>query len=208
MDATEQPQLRFCGECGRPTVPDDLASFGGHMVCPECKNTYVQKLREGVAPGPRAFRFGGFWIRFVASVLDGIILTVVAGIFSALLFPAFMSRGLMRNSNPTPEEALATILPMMGMMGAVVLLNMIVGCSYETFFVARLGATPGKMALGLKVVRPDGGPITAGRAAGRYFAKMISSMILMIGYIIAGFDSQKRALHDIICDTRVIKTQD
>jgi uncharacterized RDD family membrane protein YckC len=51
-------------------------------------------------------------------------------------------------------------------------------------------------------------PITAGRAAGRYFAKMISSMILMIGYIIAGFDSQKRALHDIICDTRVIKTQD
>jgi uncharacterized RDD family membrane protein YckC len=64
------------------------------------------------------------------------------------------------------------------------------------------------MALGLKVVRPDGGPITAGRAAGRYFAKMISGMILMIGYIIAGFDSQKRALHDMICDTRVIKSQD
>jgi len=207
MDATEQLQHKFCAECGRPTLPDELASFGGHMVCPECKNTYVQKLREGVAPDARAFRFGGFWIRFVASMLDGIILAVVAGIFSAFLFPAFMSRGLVRNSNPTPDEALAMIVPMMGMMGAMVLLNMIVGCSYETFFIARLGATPGKMALGLKVVRPDGGPITTGRAAGRYFAKMISSMILMIGYIMAGFDSQKRALHDIICDTRVIRSQ-
>ena len=208
MDATEQPQHRFCAECGRPTLPDELASFGGHMVCPECKNTYVQKLREGVAPGARAFRFGGFWIRFAASMLDGIILAVVAGIFSAFLFPAFMSRGLVRSNNPTPEEALTMIAPMLGVMGAMFLLNMIVGCSYETFFIARLGATPGKMALGLKVVRPDGGPITAGRAAGRYFAKMISGMILMIGYIIAGFDSQKRALHDMICDTRVIKSQD
>ncbi|MGA3016202.1 MAG: RDD family protein [Bryobacteraceae bacterium] len=208
MDATEQLQHKFCAECGRPTLPDELASFGGHMVCPECKNTYVQKLREGVAPGARAFRFGGFWIRFVASMLDGIILAVVAGIFSALLFPAFISRGFTRSPNPTPDEALAMILPMMGMMGAIFLLNMIVGCSYETFFIARLGATPGKMALGLKVVRPDGGPITVGRAAGRYFAKMISGMILMIGYIIAGFDSQKRALHDMICDTRVIRTQD
>ena len=100
------------------------------------------------------------------------------------------------------------IRPMLGVIGASMLLNVIVGCSYETFFIARLGATPGKMALGLKVVRPDGGPITVGRAAGRYFAKMISGMILMIGYIIAGFDSQKRALHDMICDTRVIKSQD
>ena len=208
MDATEQPQHRFCAECGRPTLPDELASFNGHMVCPDCKNTYVQKLREGVAPGARAFRFGGFWIRFVASLLDGVILAVVAGIFSAFLFPAFMSRGLVRNSNPTPEEALAMIAPMLGIMGVIVLLNMIVGCSYETFFIARLGATPGKMALGLKVVRPDGGPITGSRAAGRYFAKMISGMILMIGYIIAGLDSQKRALHDMICDTRVIKSQD
>ena len=83
MDAIEQPEHRFCAECGRPTLPDELASFGGHMVCPECKNTYVQKLREGVAPGMQAFHFGGFWIRFVAAMIDGIILAVVAGIGTA-----------------------------------------------------------------------------------------------------------------------------
>src|ERR1039458_1163420 len=176
MDTTVQPQHRFCAECGRPTLPDELASFGGHMVCPECKNTYVQKLREGVAPGARAFRFGGFWIRFVASLLDGIILAVVAGIFSAFLFPAFLSRGMVRNPNPTPDEAFAMFLPMMGIMGAMVLLNMIVGCSYETFFIARLGAPPGKMALGLKVVRPFVSPTPAARASGRSFAKIVSSM--------------------------------
>jgi uncharacterized RDD family membrane protein YckC len=82
---------------------------------------------------------------------------------------------------------------------------MAINCCYETFFVARLGATPGKMALGLKVVRPDGGPVGLGRAFGRYFAKFLSMIILGIGYIMVGFDSEKRGLHDMICGTRVVK---
>jgi uncharacterized RDD family membrane protein YckC len=106
-----------------------------------------------------------------------------------------------------PDEVLAAMGPMLGLLGLSMLLGFVIGCSYETFFVARFGATPGKMALGLKVVRPNGGPIGVGRAAGRYFAKMLSSMTLLIGYIIAGFDSEKRALHDMICDTRVVKAQ-
>jgi uncharacterized RDD family membrane protein YckC len=57
------------------------------------------------------------------------------------------------------------------------------------------------------VVRPDGRPVDLGRAFGRYFAKILSAFILLIGYIIAGFDSEKRALHDMICDTRVIKRE-
>ena len=208
MDATTQPGYRFCSECGRPTPPEELASFGDHLVCPACKETYVQKLREGVASAPITFRYGGFWIRFVASLLDGIILGVAGGVVSFLVFGSMMP-GLSRmRPNPTPEETVALLGPMLGMMGLSMLLNMGIGCAYETFFVCRLGATPGKMALGLKVVRPNGGPISVGRAAGRYFGKLLSSLILLIGYIIAGFDSQKRALHDMICDTRVIRTQE
>jgi uncharacterized RDD family membrane protein YckC len=60
------------------------------------------------------------------------------------------------------------------------------------------------MALGLKVIRPGGGPVSLGRAIGRYFAKMLSTVILGIGYIMIGFDSKKRGMHDMICDTRVI----
>ena len=63
------------------------------------------------------------------------------------------------------------------------------------------------MALGLKVVRPNGMPVDLPRAFGRYFAKMLSAIILFIGYIMAGFDAEKRALHDMICDTRVVKVR-
>ena len=61
------------------------------------------------------------------------------------------------------------------------------------------------MAFGLKVVLPDGGRVTYWRAFGRHFAEMVSAFTLAIGYIMAGFDSQKRSLHDRICSTRVIK---
>ena len=61
------------------------------------------------------------------------------------------------------------------------------------------------MACGLKVIRPDGEEITYGRACGRFFADILSYVILFIGYIMVAFDEEKRALHDRICDTRVVK---
>jgi uncharacterized RDD family membrane protein YckC len=61
------------------------------------------------------------------------------------------------------------------------------------------------MVLGLKVVTANGGLISVGRAFGRYFAQILSGLILGIGYIMAAFDEQKRALHDHICGTRVIR---
>jgi uncharacterized RDD family membrane protein YckC len=61
------------------------------------------------------------------------------------------------------------------------------------------------MACKLKVIRPDGEPITYMRAFGRHFAEVLSALILLMGYIMAGFDDQKRTLHDRICDTRVVK---
>jgi uncharacterized RDD family membrane protein YckC len=93
----------------------------------------------------------------------------------------------------------------MGAMAISMLVGVVIGASYEGFFVSRVGATPGKMALGLKVIRPNGGPVTLGRAIGRYFAKWLSSMALCIGYIIVGFDAEKRGMHDMIVDTRVVK---
>jgi uncharacterized RDD family membrane protein YckC len=62
------------------------------------------------------------------------------------------------------------------------------------------------MACKLKVVMAEGDRVSYARAIGRHFAKYISGLILCIGYIMIGFDEQKRALHDRICDTRVIKS--
>jgi uncharacterized RDD family membrane protein YckC len=189
----------FCSECGRPTLPDELARFGDRLICAFCKPGYAQKLREGVGAAV-SVKFGGFWIRFVAAVIDGIILFVISTI---LQFAVLGAKAGSPFPDPThPEAHLADTL---SILAVAWLLGTAVGATYEGLFVARFGATPGKMALSLKVVRPGGGPVSLGRAIGRYFAKMLSGFALMIGYIIAAFDSEKRAMHDMICDTRVIE---
>jgi uncharacterized RDD family membrane protein YckC len=181
-------QVQYCSECGQPWPPEELARFGDRLICANCKIAYAQKLREGVASA--AFTYAGFWIRFVAALIDWVILFVAGMVVEMPFARMLQSRRI--------EDTLMAL-------GIVYLIDMAIGATYEGVFVSRFGATPGKMALDLKVVRPDGGPITLGRAVGRYFAKIVSGIILMIGYIIAGFDTQKRALHDMMCDTRVIR---
>lgn len=199
------PDVRYCSQCGQPAPLDQLARFGETLICPNCKNSFVQKLREGVAPVQPAFHYGGFWIRFVAQLIDSIILGVAGSAVQLLLLgSAFRPFANMRPDLP-PDQALEAFGALMGTLALSMLVGVVIGASYEGFFVSRVGATPGKMVLGLKVVRPDGGPVTPGRAFGRYFAKWLSSITLCIGYIIAGFDAQKRAMHDMIVDTRVIK---
>ncbi len=206
MDSAYGPGTQFCAECGRPTPSDELARFGDLMICPICKDSYAQKLREGVTPAARQAprQFAGFWIRFVAVLIDGIILAVVGWVIQFALLGAMLRPD--RLMNPSPEMNPGALGAAMGLLGLSFLINLAIACAYEAFFLGRFGATPGKMALSLKVVRPNGAPISYARAVGRYFAKQLNLMTLMIGYIIAGFDSEKRGLHDMICDTRVIKT--
>jgi uncharacterized RDD family membrane protein YckC len=199
---TPTSEVRYCSECGRPSAPGDLARFGNALICPSCKDTYAQKLREGV-PAAQARIYGGFWIRFVAVLIDGIILGIVGSVVQLIFFGSLFRSLIVQPGTPPSPALLGQAL---GAVGLSSLVSTAIGATYEGLFVAKLGATPGKMALSLKVVRPDGSPVDMGRAFGRYFAKLLSGIILFIGYIMAGFDDQKRALHDMICDTRVIKT--
>ena len=68
------------------------------------------------------------------------------------------------------------------------------------------GATLGKMVMGARVTDLSGGRISFGRATGRYFAKIISGMILAIGFIMVAFTARKQGLHDMIAGTLVEKT--
>jgi uncharacterized RDD family membrane protein YckC len=200
----EAPGTAYCSECGRAATADELARFGDRLICPYCKDAYAQKLREGVAPAGRALHYAGFWIRVVASILDSIILGIVQWILNLAVLAPFIRMPRITPGEVPPD---AFVGGLVASMGTLWLVGMAIGCTYETFFLVKFGATPGKMALGLKVIRADGGPIGVGRAVGRYFAKMLSAIILLIGYIMAGFDSQKRALHDYICDTRVVRVR-
>jgi len=200
------PQVYYCSECGRQTSPEQLARFGDRLVCVNCKDAYAQKLREGVPP-VTGFRYGGFWLRLVGIFIDGVILAIPVLILEFVLAAALGMNVTRVGPNPSPDEVFAMLGPLMGLIGLVWLISMAIGVTYEGFFLSKFGATPGKMAIGVKVVRPDGSGITIGRAVGRYFARMLSGIILYIGFIMAGFDPQKRALHDRICDTLVVKAR-
>ena len=137
--------------------------------------------------------YAGFWIRFAALLLDGIIQGIINVIIVAPL-------GILMAASAGQPESMVSIAPL------ITLFQYALPAAYDSWFVGRYGATPGKMACKLKVVEADGGQVSYLRALGRHFAKYISWLILFIGFIMAAFDDEKRTLHDRICDTRVIRT--
>ena len=178
-----------CVQCGRVYSKMDLINFDDQWICANCKPVYFQKLREGlVLPG--GMEYGGFWIRAGAKVLDFMILGVVQTSFNMIL-------PLM------PEMEESTMF--FATAGVLVFAQVVVGLAYSTFMLGKYGATIGKMVCQLKVVTPDGGPVSYGRAAGRFFAEWVSALPLYFGYLMAGWDDETRTLHDRICNTRVIK---
>lgn len=210
MATTPSSPIRYCSQCGRPAPEEELARFGGQMFCAACKPVHAQTLREGVAAQAgrtgTGYEYGGFWIRVVAQVTDSIIVSMVlTAIQYAVISPLI-------GFNPLPQPRSADQLEALSGMLAFILASVLVGLAggscYEGFFVNRFGATPGKMIFSMKVVRPDGMPLSLGRAFGRYFAKLLSAMTFFIGYLMVAFDGEKRGLHDLICDTRVVKPVD
>lgn len=191
----------FCSECGRPFPGDQLVALGNANVCAQCKPIYLQRMREG-GQAIAQRRYAGFWIRFVAVLIDFVILSVIELIIN---IPLTMLIGVgsvgIASGGSLGAGGLGAIL---AAQGVLFLINLTIQIGYEVYFLSSRGATLGKMAVGLKVIRADGGPLSVGLAFGRYFAKLLSAFTLLIGYIIAGFDDQKRSLHDRICDTRVI----
>lgn len=229
--APQSSETRYCAECGRAYQSHELSMVGSVAVCAACRPAVMQRMAAappppaqaygapgyappyGAAPGAAqammmgARHYGGFWIRFVARLIDGIIVGVVGTILSLPLMLLGIGSGVgisALSDRADPTAAFAALPAMMGFFGLSFVIRIVIAVAYEVWFLSHKGATPGKMALGLKVVRADGGPISAGLATGRYFAMFVSGIIFCIGYIMAGFDPEKRSLHDRLCETRVI----
>jgi len=154
----------------------------------------LQRIREGLAPLTATKPFAGFWIRLVARMIDNTITSVAGYIFQIPMFVV-----LARSGQTGPDVGW-----LVGTLAFAAILSIATAAYYEAWFLTKKGATPGKMILGLKVIRARGGTIGWGLGLGRYFAHMLSGLTLYIGYMMAGWDEEKRALHDRICDTRVV----
>ena len=134
--------------------------------------------------------YAGFWKRLAAFIIDNIIAYVLL-----MIVMAFTRYGE-RLSNPA--TVLSAILVMTICSMAIYVLY------WSLFESSALQATPGKMALGIKVSDMNGNRISFGRALGRNFGKIISGLTLNIGYVMAGFTVRKQALHDKMADCLVI----
>jgi uncharacterized RDD family membrane protein YckC len=146
------------------------------------------------AVNPADLPKAGFWIRFVASMIDGLILGAVQFIIGLVL-------GFAGGSASDFDMGGAFV-----MLAITWLCSMVVSITYYVFFTGYNGQTPGKMALRIQVVRTDGTPMNYGRAFLReILGKFVSALILCIGYLMAAFDRDKQALHDRIAGTYVIK---
>ena len=187
-----QHGMAACAECGVLFPQEDMIQFRGAFICATCKPVFFQRLKEG-ATLPGEMVYAGFWIRWGAVFIDGLIMGALGLLMNAVV-SAFV--------RPEPGE-FGFVLMFIGTQTV----SLLMGLSYETWFIGKYGATLGKMALGLKVVRPDGESVTYMRALGRFGAKYVSGIILSIGYLMAAFDEEKRALHDRMCDTRVIRNR-
>ena len=180
-----------CGECGNSFTQDDVIRFGETWVCANCKPLFVQKFKEGLQV-TAVLNYAGFWIRFGAVIIDGIILFV----FKLMIQIPFFYLAFQGSSNSYSIVIIQIIASLLQFLGPVV---------YTTWLLGKYGATLGKMACGIKVVVSDGSSISYARSLGRYFARWLSWITLGIGFLMAGFDDQKRALHDRVCETRVIR---
>ena len=180
--------------------PQQSIQLGGQTVTEATKDKYVQRLREGVATTGKGWRYGGFWIRFAALMIDGVFTTIAA---YAIIIPLafFMGGTLMSALDSTGEESLG-----LAFFFIITGISIAIPAGYYTLTTgSKMQATFGKKLVGLRVICEDGSDVTYGRALGRYFGYMLGTMIFCLGLIMAAFDDQKRALHDHLCKTRVIE---
>ena len=166
-----------------------IPEFAGLFPAPGTQPSQPHPL--GYMP-PSEVQYGGFWIRFVAAVLDGFIVGIP---FS--LVQVGVEQGLQ-----LPEGSAEEALVSLGFSLAGIL---IYWPYYALMESGGWQATLGKRALGLIVTDIYGERITFARATGRYFAELLSGLVLLIGYIMAAFHPRKQALHDLIAGTLVIR---
>ncbi|HEU4521946.1 MAG TPA: RDD family protein [Thermoanaerobaculia bacterium] len=165
-------------------------TINGRLYCGTCKTEQLLDVRSGV--DRTSLNLAGVGRRFGALFLDGLIVNLpMYFIVIGMMFPSM--------SQQTPEEP-----PLW--MNFIGIPFMFASFFYEALMMQfKDGKTLGKMALRVRVVRPDGSPITSGQAWGRAALRLVLGCAWIIDYIPAFFTKEKTTLHDMAAGTRVVE---
>jgi uncharacterized RDD family membrane protein YckC len=191
----------FCQSCGTPVARAGFANTPAGAVSPHAG--------VGAIAYASNVTYAGFWLRFVAYLVDSFILGFVT---IALFIPFFFLMGgiafieslsRQQHGQMEPAQVAALLSLIFTLVGVAVVVKWLYFAYLES---GEKQGTWGKQMLGLYVTDLSGSRLTFGRASGRFFAKIISGMIpLAIGYIMAGFTERKQALHDMIASCLVLR---
>jgi uncharacterized RDD family membrane protein YckC len=185
--------VRRCARCGTPYCNDCLVEIEGRPYCAVCKSEQLLDVRSGV--NRSSLELASLWKRFGAMILDGIIMAIpMYGIMFGVLFASGMMKP---GGNPDPPTALF-LLMYIPLICIPVL--------YEALMLSmKDGQTLGKMALKIKVVRPDGSSISTGQSWGRAVMRLVLNCLWIVDYIPPFFTEEKTTLHDMVAGTRVVE---
>lgn len=196
----------FCPRCGAPAraaagpappLPIPPPQGGTRPLSSE--PGFGAPLRPMVVVPPVS-PYAGFWRRLVAVIIDSLILTFVTFPINLMLhIPVF---GWMNQEEPNWDDLVTVIGASMTAIAIAVAISWLYSAILES---SKLQGTLGKMALNIKVTDLDGRRISFLRATGRYFGKVLSKTILMIGYLIQPFTRRRQALHDLLAGTLVVR---
>lgn len=200
----------FCPTCGQRTG-EDAAPRGIPLApggfTPPATAAPLPPSAAPVAYAPattaRPLGYAGFWLRFVAWIIDQIVLRIVLTFVTLPLVAASGLRNMIFTHPPqSPEEVIA----LLGAFSKFIVLGVVIEWLYYALLESSAWqATIGKKTLGLEVTDLAGRRISFARATGRYFGKFISAIIFLIGYIMAGFTEKKQALHDMMAGCLVMR---
>ncbi|MCX5984896.1 MAG: RDD family protein [Chloroflexi bacterium] len=128
------------------------------------------------------YTYAGFWLRFVATIIDLIIVSVVSAFIGAII---------------AGGDETGTVSALLNLFGDWLYCALMESSKFQ--------GTVGKLVLGLIVTDDQYRPISFGRATWRYLGHILSTIILGIGFLMAAFTTRKQCLHDIMAGTLVVK---
>jgi uncharacterized RDD family membrane protein YckC len=212
---------RFCHKCGQPVAggaplaQTPSATPATYAAQPAgAPQVYAGQSAPVYARPPQ--QYGGFWIRFVAYIVDGLIIGIPMSVIIGVAIAVFGAGSLATLSslpnNPDPEQVRTQLIPLfIAFLGAyAIFIACAIVLSWLYFALMESSerqATLGKAIFNMRVTDANGNRLSFGHASGRFFAKIVTNLVpFAIGWIMAGFTEKKQALHDFIAGTLVIRT--
>lgn len=192
----------FCPHCGQ-------SNLAGGAFCEKCGASLLPGTTAGAAPTAAAIPivyavspYGGFWIRVLAYIIDRIVVGILLGPI-CFVFALRLAGTLTYFHHPNPAQ----IVRIVHFVVIVGVLALVVQWLYEALLTSSSWqATVGKRILNLKVTDELGNPISFEKATGRFFGKILSSLLCGFGYLMVAFSARKQGLHDMLAGTLVMKT--